>query len=87
MSESFKGVEPYLRFTVETGEDREFQGWLPILDTSLMVTDSNQIRYRYYEKPTVTQVTVQKTTAKAENPLSFTKCFSYTVEVAWFYST
>ena len=33
-----------------------------------MVTNNNQIRYKYYEKPTTTEVTVQKNTAMAENP-------------------
>ena len=65
---SMEGVEPYLKFTAETGEDPGFNGWLPTLDLNIMVTNNNQIRYKYYEKPTTTEVTVQKNTAMAENP-------------------
>ena len=66
--ESMRGVEPYLKFTVETGEDPGYNGWLPTLDTNIMVTKDNMIRYKYYEKPTTTEVTMQKNTAMAENP-------------------
>ena len=65
---SMEGVEPYLKFTVESGEDPGFNGWLPTLDLNIMVTNNNQVRYKYYEKPTTTEVTVQKNTAMAENP-------------------
>ena len=33
-----------------------------------MVTKDNQIRYKYFEKPTTTEVTIQKNTAMVENP-------------------
>ena len=65
--DSMQGVETYLKFTAETGEDPGFEGWLPTLDTNLMVTKENLLRYKYYEKPTTTQVTIQKKSAMAEN--------------------
>ena len=64
---SMRDVEPYLRFTVETGEDPEFGGWLPTLDTNVMVTNENIVRYKFYEKPTTTQITILKNSAMAEN--------------------
>ena len=64
---SMRDVEPYLRFTVETGEDPGFGGWLPTLDTNIMVTKENIVRYKYYEKPTTTQITILKHSAMAEN--------------------
>ena len=66
--QSLKGIEEYLDFTIETGEDPEFvDGWLPTLDTSLKVDDRNQVVWRFYEKPTTTIMTVQKDSAMEEN--------------------
>ena len=60
------GVEQYLEFTVESGE--EFvDGWLPTLDTSLKVGEQNQILFRFFEKETSSTKTVQKRSAMEEN--------------------
>ena len=60
------GVESYLSFTVESGEQFP-DGWLPTLDTSLKVGSDNTIKYRFYEKETCSQKTVQRRTAMEEN--------------------
>ena len=44
-----EGVENYLKFTGETGEDFE-GGWLPTLDTNLKVTKENKVLFKMYEK-------------------------------------
>ena len=62
-----QGVEKFLTFTAETGEDPGFEGWLPTLDTNIMVTKNNLVKYKYFEKPTTTQVTIQKKSVMAEN--------------------
>ena len=67
MKDSMRGVMTYLTFTYETGRDYQ-DGWLPTLDTSLLVDSRNKILYRYFEKPTTTNTTILKTTAMAENP-------------------
>ena len=61
-----RGVVDYLEFTDETGADYH-DGWLPTLDTNLMVGENNIISYKYYEKPTTTNTTIRSTTAMAEN--------------------
>ena len=63
---TLNGVEDYLEFTMETGEDFVDQ-WLPTLDTSLWVDGNNQVLYRFYEKPTSSNITVQRRTAMAED--------------------
>ena len=64
---SMKGVIEYLDFTFETGTDYQ-DGWLPTLDTNLIVGDGNIVTYKYFEKPTTTNTTIRSTTAMAENP-------------------
>ena len=64
---SMVGVTNYLRFTYESGSDYA-DGWLPTLDTNMMVTPDNIVVYKYYEKPTTTNTTVLKSSAMAENP-------------------
>ena len=44
-----------------------YPGWLPTLDTSLKVGSDNKIKYRFYEKETCSQKTVQRRTAMEEN--------------------
>ena len=56
----------YLHFTVESGADYG-DGWLPTLDTSLVVSNNNMVNYRYFEKPTTTNTTLRSTTAMEEN--------------------
>ena len=60
------GIEKYLEFTVETGE--EFQGgWLPTLDTSIRVGQDNQIMFKFFKKEVSSKRTVQKLSAMGEN--------------------
>ena len=61
-----RGVTNFLEFTHESGEDYQ-DGWLPTLDTSLVVAPTNQIWYRYFEKPTTTNTTLLMSTAMSEN--------------------
>ena len=56
----------YLEFTYESGADYT-DGWLPTLDTNILVGEDNVISYKYYEKPTTTNTTIRSTTAMAEN--------------------
>ena len=60
-------VEPYLEFTTETGEDYGEEGWLPTLDTELKISEDNEILFRYWEKPTNSNRTLNKRTAMGEN--------------------
>ena len=64
--ETMKGVETYLNFTVESGEDFE-GGWLPTLDTNLKVDNTNQVQIKFYEKDTCSKKTVQMDSAMEEN--------------------
>ena len=66
MMETMKGIEEYLEFTSESGLDFE-DGWIPTLDASLKVGEDNVVKYRYFEKSTTTNKTVQKTSAMEEN--------------------
>ena len=58
-------IEPFLTFTTETEED--FEGWLPTLDTSIKVSKDNRIIFKFYEKPTNSNRTLDKRTALSEN--------------------
>ena len=62
---TLKGVEDFLDFTMEIGEDFEDK-WLPTLDTKLWVNGSSQVLYSFYEKPTSSNMTVQRRTAMGE---------------------
>ena len=64
---SLKGIIDCLEFTVESGADYE-DGWLPTLDTSLVVNERNSVDYKYYEKPTTTNTTIRMASAMGENP-------------------
>ena len=64
---SLGGVEEFLSFTTETGDDYS-DGWLPTLDCSIKVdTSTNKILYKFYEKETASKRTVQKSTAMTED--------------------
>ena len=63
---TLNGVETFLKFTIETEEDFP-DGWLPTLDTKLRVTGSNQVLHGFYEKPTNSNVTIQRRTAMGED--------------------
>ena len=52
-------MEDYLSFTAEIGEEFK-DGWLPTLDTSMMVDKKNRILYKYYEKETCSQQTIPR---------------------------
>ena len=49
LAKTMEGVEEYLEFTMESGEDFE-GGWLPTLDTSLKVGEDNRVMVRFYER-------------------------------------
>ena len=66
LAQTMQGVEEYLAFTMESGEDFE-GGWLPTLDTALRVGEDNLIQFRFFEKETTSQRTVQKRTAMEQN--------------------
>ena len=59
-------MEEFLSFTMEIGEDFE-DSWLPTLDTKLKVSESNQVLFTFYEKPTSSNLTVQRRTAIGED--------------------
>ena len=59
-------MEDHLEFTIETGEDFADK-WLPMLDTRLRVTGSNQVSHGYYEKPTNSNVTIQMRSAMTQD--------------------
>ena len=53
------GVETYLTFMVESGEDFE-EEWLPTLDTNLRVDKANQVQLKFYKKSTSSRRTVRE---------------------------
>ena len=59
-------IEEFLEFTMELEEDFE-DSWLPTLDTSLKMGEDNKVLFKFYEKPTSSNVTVQKRTAMGED--------------------
>ena len=63
---TMKNVMKGIIMTMETKE--QFDGrWLPTLDVSLSVSGENQILYKFFEKETTTNLTVQKRAAMGEN--------------------
>ena len=65
---SLDGLVECLTFTVETCEDYD-DGFLPTLDLNIKVDDDGEIVYKFYEKPTSSQVCLQADTAMAQNGL------------------
>ena len=63
---TLNNVEDFLRFTVDTEEDFPDK-WLPTLDMKLKVSGSNQVLHDFFEKPTSSNVTVQRRTAMGED--------------------
>ena len=53
-----EGVEDFLKFTMETGEDFE-GGWFPKPDTSLTVGEGNQILYKFFKNEMSSKKTIQ----------------------------
>ena len=66
MLETLNLVEQYLKFTIETEEDFS-DGWLPTLDMKIRVDGSNHIVHGFFEKPTNSNVTLQRRTAMGED--------------------
>ena len=66
ISESMGGVEQFLNFTTETEEDFS-DGWLPTLDTAIRVSEENKILFKFWEKPTNSNRTLDRRTAMGEN--------------------
>ena len=55
-----------LVMTMETKND--FDGeWLPTLDVSLAITAGNRLKFKYFEKPTSSNLTIQKRSAMEQN--------------------
>ena len=50
------------------GEEFE-DGWLPTLDIKLRVNKENKVEWKYFEKPTTSNTTVQRRTAMEDNPM------------------
>ena len=59
-------IEEFLEFTTETEEDFP-DGWLPTLDTAWKVSEDNCVLFKFWEKPTNTNRTLNKRTAMGEN--------------------
>ena len=49
LRDSMRGVADFLEFTYESGAD--YDGWLPTLDSNLMVGEQNIISYKYQQIP------------------------------------
>ena len=65
---SMKGVMAGIELRMETKED--FGGeWLPTLDISLTIDTRNWLKFNYYEKPTCSNLTLQKNTTMEQNTL------------------
>ena len=63
---SMKSIMVGIEMTMETKE--EFGGtWLPTLDVKLAVSKRNRIMFDYYEKPTCSNLTLQKDSAMEQN--------------------
>ena len=62
---TMQGVENYLAFTAEVGE--EFDGWLPTLDTNMMVDRNKKVLYKHFEKEPCSKKTIQRMSAMGEN--------------------
>ena len=61
-----KGVMRGLNMTMETKEN--FCGeYLPTLDVNLAVTSTNRLKFKHFEKPTCSNLTLQMRTAMEEN--------------------
>ena len=59
-------IEEFLSFTTETEEDFS-DGWLPTLDVALKISHENQILFKYWEKPTNSNRTIDKRSSMGEN--------------------
>ena len=63
---SMENVVKGLVMSMESKED--FDGrWLPTLDVSLAMTGSNRLEFTHYEKPTSSNLTLQKRSAMEQN--------------------
>ena len=62
------GIVDCLEFTVESQEDFA-DSWLPTLDINIQIDSGNMVNYRFYEKPSISQVCLQKGTALSRNSL------------------
>ena len=65
LDKSMQQVLPFLKFTTEVGEGEG--NWLPTLDIKIRVEKSNMVNFRYFEKPSTTNVMVQRRSAMEEN--------------------
>ena len=66
LGETMRGVMRGINMTMETKDD--FCGeYLPTLDVNLAITPSNRLKFKHFEKPTSSNLTLQKRTAMEEN--------------------
>ena len=65
LDKSMQEVYSCLKFTTELGEGEE--NWLPTLDIKIRIERTNMVSYRFYEKPSTTNVMMQKRTSLDEN--------------------
>ena len=61
MGSSLDGLVDCLTYTVESQEDFS-DGWLPTLDMNLLVDSDNSIQYKFYEKPTASNLCLKADT-------------------------
>ena len=66
LMDSMRGIEDFLTFTTETEEDFS-DGWLPTLDVALRVSPLNQIQFKFWEKPTNSNRTIDRRSSMGEN--------------------
>ena len=63
---SMRGVMRGIEMTMETKDD--FGGeWLPTLDVSLGITEANRLKFCHFEKPTSSNLTLQRRSAMEHN--------------------
>ena len=59
-------VFSFLKFTIELEEDFE-EGYLPTLDIQIRVLEDGTTTYKYFEKPTNSNVMIQRRAALGES--------------------
>ena len=61
-------VEDYLEFTTESEKDYQ-DGWLPTLDFAMKISETNQVLFRFWEKPTNSKKTLDRRSSMGENQM------------------
>ena len=63
---TMKNIMVGIELTMETKEDF-CEEWLPTLDISLAISPRNRLKFKHYEKPTCSNLTIQKMSAMEQN--------------------